>query len=52
MTDIRALHADDALADLTASLHLACARLGALGQTYTALDPDEATAARRLAGAA
>ncbi len=50
MLEIRPLRPDDSLAELTALLHKAYARLGALGLNYTVVDQDEATTARRVAG--
>ena len=50
MLHIRPLQPDDSLAALTALLHRAYARLGALGLNYTAVDQDEASTARRVAG--
>ncbi len=50
MLQIRLLGSDDSLHALTALLHRAYARLGAMGLNYTAVDQDEATTARRVAG--
>jgi len=50
MLQIRPLQPEDSLSALTALLHRAYARLAALGLNYTAVDQDEATTARRVAG--
>jgi GNAT superfamily N-acetyltransferase len=46
---LRPLRASDSLADITALLHRAYARLGAMGLNYTAVDQTEAMTAARVA---
>jgi GNAT superfamily N-acetyltransferase len=48
--DLRRLAPSDSLEALTALLHRAYARLGALGLNYTAVDQGVATTAKRVAG--
>jgi GNAT superfamily N-acetyltransferase len=46
--EIRSLGPDDCLGELTALLHRAYARLGAMGLNYTAVDQTPAETARRI----
>jgi GNAT superfamily N-acetyltransferase len=50
MHRIRTLQTNDSLLEITALLHRAYARLGAMGLNYTAVDQTEQITARRIAG--